>query len=46
MSAAQDTVREAGLDAAVFRQIFEAYPDGVLLVDGEGRIVLAAGLLC
>jgi PAS domain S-box-containing protein len=41
MRAPQDPVREAGLDAAVFRQIFDAYPDGVLLVDGEGRIVLA-----
>jgi PAS domain S-box-containing protein len=49
MSAQQAAVREAGLDAQVFRQIFDAYPDGVLLVDGEGRVVLAnaaaAGLL-
>ena len=28
-------------DSAVFRGVFDAYPDGVLLVDAQGRIVLA-----
>ena len=27
----------------VFRAVFEAYPDGVLLVDAQGRVVLANG---
>ena len=26
--------------ASIFRGLFEAYPDGVLLVDGQGRVVL------
>ena len=41
MSALGAAMHEAGLDVQVFRQIFDAYPDGVLLVDGQGRIVLA-----
>jgi len=31
------------IDVDVFRGVFEAYPDGVLVVDGQGRIVLANG---
>ena len=30
-------------DSPVFRGVFDAYPDGVLLVDPQGRIVLANG---
>jgi len=31
----------ASLDAQVFRHVFDAYPDGVLLVDADGRIAMA-----
>ena len=29
------------LDPEIFRQVFDAYPDGVLLVDTQGRIAIA-----
>lgn len=31
----------APTDLGVFRALFDAYPDGVLLVDGTGHILLA-----
>jgi PAS domain S-box-containing protein len=31
------------IDVDAFRGVFEAYPDGVLVVDAQGRIVLANG---
>ena len=33
-------------DPRVFRSLFDAYPDGVLLVDGQGLIVLANPAVC
>ncbi len=38
---ATDEAGAAGFDASVFRSVFDAYPDAVLLVDAGGRIVLA-----
>ena len=31
----------AAFDASLFASLFDAYPEGVLLIDGAGRIVLA-----